>query len=281
MVNVDRQPDQLAGKDKQQGPNYLSPTALKTFSECPKRFRFAYIERPEVDEQASAHLVFGNCLHKALAWLYRLPDQERSVAAAHKLLRHAWANAPDRGAAFITEAEEMTWGEQALKALDWYCTNYQLSGPSEAIEDWVQAALPNEQRIGGLIDRLAKRQDPIGGLEVIDYKSGKCRLEDDDLPRDFAAQVYCLAASRAFARPVTRVRFIYLVEEVERRWEVEFEDFEAAAKRLVEATEAINAETKFPARPDRHCRFCKYRQLCPERDQITLDQFEAAPETVF
>jgi putative RecB family exonuclease len=278
MVNVPNTQDRPKAP---LGPRYLSPTALQTFSECPKRYRYAYIERPEVAELPSPNLLFGNCLHTALAWLYRLAPEKRSVEVAHHLLRVAWSRADDRDLAFTAEGEEISWGERALEALDWYCTNYDLSVRPEALEEWVQAHLPNEERIGGLVDRLDARPDSVGGLEVIDYKSGKCRLEDEDLARDWGAQLYAVAATRAFKRPVTRVRFIYLAERLERRWEIELEDFEATVERLVAATTNVRAETEFPALPSWHCRWCRYRRLCPERDRLELEDLDPNPATPF
>jgi putative RecB family exonuclease len=258
----------------------LSPTALNTFSECPKRFRYAYVLKPEVADVPSPLLVMGNALHKALAFFYRLNVDEREPGILPDCLRHFWVREKGRTEAFVSDDEEASWGNRALEALDWYAQTYDLSVKPLAVEEWLQTELPGGAFIGGKVDRVDERAG-VGGIEVIDYKTGRARLEDEDLPREAAAQVYSLVASRAFAKPVTRVRFIYLTERVERQWEVESEDLELAAQRVQKAVSEVQRETEFAARPDQHCRWCAYRQLCPDRDRTSLEQLDPSPETAF
>lgn len=258
----------------------LSPSALKTFSECPKRFHYAYIVRPEVADVPSPLLVMGNAIHAALAFFFRLPVADREPEVLTKALRHFWAEDKQRKRAFTSSDEEAGWGNRALEALAWFARSYDLEAKPLAIEEWIQAELPGGALIGGKVDRVDER--PNGnGLEVWDYKTGRARLEDEDLPRDYAAQVYAQVASRGYGQPVTRVRFIYVAERVERRWEVESEDLAAAAARLEEAVEKLRDEVDFDARPDRHCRFCRYRQICPDRDRTDLAQLAAVTEMPF
>lgn len=255
----------------------LSPTALKAFSECPKRFHYAYVTKPEIADVPSPLLVMGNALHKVLAFFYRLPVDERDPEILARGLRHFWAREKGRAEAFVSDEEEASWGNRALEALEWYGGTYDLNLEPLAVEEWLQTELPEGAFVGGKVDRVDERPG-VGGIEVIDYKSGRARLEDEDLPRDVAAQIYSLTAARAFAKPVTRVRFIYLTERVERRWEVEEEDLEAAAERVQKAVAEIQDEVDFAARPDDHCRWCAYRQICPERDRTSLEQLD--PEVV-
>jgi RecB family exonuclease len=258
----------------------LSPTALRTFAECPKRFHYSYVDKKEVLDVPSPILVMGNALHRALAFFYRLPQDQREPAVLDRALRHFWARERGRQEAFVSDQEEASWGQRALEALAWYATAYDLEAKPLAIEEWLQTELPGSALIGGKVDRVDER--PNGdGLDVIDYKGGRARLEDDDLPADPGAQVYALAASRAFGQPVTRVRFIYLTERVERRWEIESEDLQATAERVGKAVQAVHAEDEFPARPDDHCRWCDFRQTCPDRDRTSVAQLDADVATVF
>ena len=93
----------MADSTTAQLPRKFSPSALGMYEECPKQFEFAYLLRPEVEEALSPHLVVGNAVHEALAFLYRLPVEERSESALHQALRHHWARIPDRDQAFLTE----------------------------------------------------------------------------------------------------------------------------------------------------------------------------------
>ena len=77
-------------------PKKFSPTALGMYEECPKQFEFAYLLRPEIEEVLSPHLVLGNAVHAALAFVYRLPVEQRTEVALHQALRHHWALISDR-----------------------------------------------------------------------------------------------------------------------------------------------------------------------------------------
>ena len=60
----------MADAGTAQLPRKFSPSALGMYEECPKQFEFAYLLRPEVEEALSPHLVVGNAVHEALAFLY-------------------------------------------------------------------------------------------------------------------------------------------------------------------------------------------------------------------
>jgi putative RecB family exonuclease len=258
----------------------LSPTAIRTFGECPKRYHYAYVTKTEVADVPSPVLVMGNAIHQALAFFFRLPLEQREPAILERALRHFWARENGRQEAFTGDEEEATWGRRGLEALGWFAANYDLDQKPLAVEEWLQTELPSGAFIGGKVDRVDER--PGGpGLEVIDYKAGRPRLADEELPDDPGAQVYALAASRHFGQPVTRVRFIYLTERVERRWEIESEDLEATATRVEAAVAEIRAEETFAARPDDHCRWCAFRQLCPDRDRADQGQLDLDPEVAF
>src|SRR5258708_1681268 len=106
-------------------PHRCSPTALRTFERCPRQCEFSYIERPVIEEAPSASLVFGNALHQALAFLYRLPVPERSEAVAQQALRHCWSRI-ERAGAFIDDNEDRAWALRALEALSDYCQHFDL-----------------------------------------------------------------------------------------------------------------------------------------------------------
>ena len=69
-------------------PTRHSPTSLRVFETCAKQYEYAYVERAAGRERPSPELVFGNALHEALAFLFRVPSHERSVEVVHRALRH-------------------------------------------------------------------------------------------------------------------------------------------------------------------------------------------------
>lgn len=263
-------------------PKKFSPTALGTYEECPKQFEFAYLLKPEVQEAPSPHLIVGNAVHEALAFFYRLPVEERSEAVLHQALRACWARIPDRKLAFLDEEEERSWGLRTLDALSDYARRYDLGIRPLMVEDWIEARLPNGRWICGRSDRIDRAHGPEPGIEVIDYKTGRCRIGDEDVSELISARVYALAATRTLNRPVVRVRFIYVGEGVERSWSPQAGDLAAIEDELAALTEQVAATEVFEPRPARmRCRWCPFASLCPAMDDVSLEELGGASEVVF
>jgi putative RecB family exonuclease len=263
-------------------PASFSPTALESYLGCPKQYEYSYIVKPKIKEAPSAHLVFGNACHQALAHIYRLPIEDRTEAVAHQALRHYWAGISDRHEAFLDEDEERAWGRRALEAMSDYCERYDLGIRPLAIEDWVRARLPNGRMIVGKADRVDRARGLDRGIEVVDYKTGKCRIEDDEVRELLPARLYALAATRTFHQPVVRIRFIFIAEGVERSWSPENEDLAAIEDELVELTDRVSETDVFVARPDPwRCRWCRFASICPAKDETSVDELTDAEEAPF
>ena len=263
------------------GERSLSPTALNKFLDCEKQFEFAYLLKADVHRPPSAELIFGNALHQALAFLHRLPKDYRTLENTSQALRNAWGRAKGRDEAFLDREEEQIWGERALRTLKAYFDRYDVMVRPLRVEEWIRAELPNGQVVAGKADRIDRVRGLSPGLEVIDYKAGKCWIDDEDLPRDLAARLYALAAARTLRRPVVRVRLIYLTAEVERIWNVEQEDLAAIEEQLVELTDRVRSTTNFRAFPGDPCRYCDYATICDERDQANLAELAEKADVPF
>ena len=74
-----------------------TPTRLATWSDCPRRYRFAYVDRPPPPKGPPwAHNSFGSSVHNALRSWYDLPVARRTPPAAVDLLRSAlWTEEPN------------------------------------------------------------------------------------------------------------------------------------------------------------------------------------------
>jgi RecB family exonuclease len=263
-------------------PRKFSPTALGMYEKCPKQFEFAYLLRPEIEEALSPHLVLGNAVHAALAFVYRLPVEQRTETALHQALRHHWALIPDRDQAFLDQDEERSWGLRALDSLSDYARRNDLRIRPLLVEDWIEARLPTGRTICGRVDRVDRARGEDPGIEVIDYKTGRCRMDDADVSNLISARLYALAATRTFPEPVIKVRFVFVTEGVERTWKLENEDLAAIEDQLVELTEQVESDELFEARPERmRCRWCKFAALCPAMDKASLEELGAAGKAAF
>ena len=70
-----------------------TPTRLITWLDCPRRYRFTYLDRPPPPKGPPwAHNSLGSAVHLALAGWYRLTTPGRTPEAAGRLLDHVWRN---------------------------------------------------------------------------------------------------------------------------------------------------------------------------------------------
>lgn len=289
--------DDPSSKTQLRHPKRQSPTSLRAFDPCQRSYAYEYLERPEVEEQTGPTKFLGDAVHAALAELFRLEPCKRDVETAHDLLRHFWARHSGRDQAFLDERDERNYGNQGLDMLSTFCRlrAEELSIRPHAVEDWVRAPLDFGHEVHGKLDRADLIQVPdfeadapppgeprpvVEGLRVTDYKTGACRLDEDELPDERGAQIYALAASRFYGIRVLEVRFLWLPENVARVWRPEREDLRAIEDLLATKIDCIEAEQEWPTRLSGFCNFCAYKRLCPAQ-KIDLDELRANPSTIF
>ena len=242
---------------------WYSPSRLKLFLECARRYKFQYVDK--LPTKPSPHLDLGSNVHSALRDWLRLKPKERNHDNLIEFYRSAWrANMP----AFATKTRDelKEWGERGKAMLLRYADALDPALEPIMTERNVHADY-GDVVVGGRIDRVDALED--GSLIVVDYKTGKFpgrpqRAKDEDL----AAPVYARATSLAFAgAPVTQVQLHYLesgqqlVFEVDEIWQMHKDLAVIEAANAARAAETAN---EFPARPSVLCGWCDFKGRCPE-----------------
>lgn len=246
-------------------PARLSPSALDRFRTCPRSFRLHDVDRSPRQERSNPSFVQGSAVHHALERFFGLPVEDRSTDSMHQALRWAWPQhrKPD---SFSSRDQEADVGRGALAMLSEFVDNFETSATPVAREQWVSAHVAGCD-VYGKVDRVDRRGE---GLEVIDYKTGRHRLESEDLHQDSAVQVYVLGTESRFGLPVERVRIIYLAHGDEVIWEPEREDVELITARLGELIGRLRAETEWEPNPGPQCKWCPVALSCDARDRVAL-----------
>src|SRR3954453_12506822 len=68
-----------------------TPSKLASFADCPRRYRFAYVDRPRPAKGPPwAPNSVGSAVHAALRSWWELPVERRTPAAARQLLYSVW-----------------------------------------------------------------------------------------------------------------------------------------------------------------------------------------------
>lgn len=242
---------------------WFSPSRLKTFVDCPRRYEYQHVRMLPTAPQP--HLDLGSNVHAALRDWLRMKPAQRTWEGLLEFYRAAWrANRP--AFAQRTREELREWGETGIRMLRKFADEVDPALEPVAIEKNVNADY-GDVVVGGRVDRVDAL--PNGTLRVIDYKTGKfprfpARTKEEDL----AAAVYARATSVLFAgAPVAEVELHYLeggerlTFPVDELWQAHKD---LAVVSVARAALAAEQENAFPARPSKLCGWCDFRARCPE-----------------
>jgi RecB family exonuclease len=252
-----------------------TPTRLTSWLECPRRYRMTYLDRPAAPKGPPwAHNSFGASVHNALAAWWRLPRAGRTLAAAGDLLDSGWI---DQG--YAGDAQSVRCRRSARAMVERYAAALDPATEPLGVER-VVAARTERIVLSGRVDRLDERRAPAGDRElaVVDYKTGRRPLTEDDARTSMPLALYALAVARMFHAVCRRVELHHLPTATVYAWEHSDEGIgrhvrraESIAAECADADErfraglpAADVDGVFPPRPSPACGWCDYRQLCPE-----------------
>jgi RecB family exonuclease len=243
-----------------------TPSRLSTWLDCPRRYRFSYVDRPTPAKGAPwAHNAVGAAVHLALAGWWSLPVVGRTPEAAGTLVRSRW-----QPMGFRDDAQSAAWRERAAAMVERYTATLDPTEQPIGVERTV-ALRTDRLALSGRVDRLDRRGDE---LVVVDYKTGRHVLTTDDARGSLALAVYAAAAARTLRRTCVRVELHHLPSGDVISWEHSDAGLARQLSRIHDiAAEAVAAEAAaaqgdldaaFPPRSGTKCGWCDFASHCPE-----------------
>lgn len=242
-----------------------TPSKLVSYEDCPRRYRFSYIDRPTPPKGPPwAHNSLGASVHTALKNWFDLPTAKRTPAALHTLLRATWVSEGYKDGEQEREAfsRALGWLQGYLDALD-------PEFEPLAIERTVATKTPT-LALSGRVDRI---DEVDGELVIVDYKTGRAGLGPDDARGSRALALYAIAASRVFRKPCHRVELHHLPTGTVAAHDHTDESLGRHLRRAEQtAADVVGAEAElaagadpdaaFPATPGSLCGWCDFRRSC-------------------
>ncbi len=268
-----------------------TPTRLDTWLSCPRKYRFTYLDRRQKGPPW-AHNSVGSSVHNALRDWWSLPVDRRTPASAEELVARGWLTD-----GFRDDAQSAEWRGRAAAMTAAYVAGLDPVDEPAGVERTVATAT-HGMALSGRVDRIDRRSSDDGGEElvIVDYKTGRRTLDDDDAKSSLALAVYVVAARRTLRTRTRRVELHHLPsgtvaahdhteESLERHLgragaiaeEASAADAtwrgglssraEDAAQGEADAIEAIDAA--FPPAPGSMCSWCDVRRHCPEGREVS------------
>jgi putative RecB family exonuclease len=260
-----------------------TPTRLLSWLDCPRRYRFTYLDRPTPPKGPPwAHNSVGASVHTALASWWRLPASHRSPGDAGQILDRVWINE-----GFRDDSHSSSWRERSRRMVEDYVETLDPYDEPVGVERTVALTTPT-LALSGRIDRIDERVDepadvrtdqhdgsldegddrgphPAGrpgprrlGVElvVVDYKTGRRTLTTADARSSLALAVYAAASARTLRRPCRRVELHHLPTGAVVWWEHTEESLERHLDRAdsigeeAATAEAVHAKGMSPEERD-------------------------------
>ncbi|NBE95965.1 RecB family exonuclease [Nonomuraea sp. K271] len=269
-----------------------TPSRLNAWLDCRRRYRFTYLDRPQPSKgPAWAHNSVGASVHNALAGWWREPYERRTPLTAAVLLTNGWIT---KG--FKDAEQSVRWLGRARDLVSGYVATLDPADDPVGVERTV-ATRTKVVALSGRIDRLDRRGDE---LVVVDYKTGRRPLTQDDARSSLALAAYAIAASTMMRTPCRTVELHHLPTGEIVQWRHTEESLTRHLRRAEEiASEAAEADERYrevvgtPARkaaappgerppaagpaavppevdelfaptPGPICSWCDFRRHCPE-----------------
>jgi len=253
-------------------PKQLSFTQLCAFEACPLQYKFAHIL--EIPVFGSWTQSFGKTLHNTLQaffqlWLERVGSPQTSLFGETKkkdslpvsldellkLYQEKWISDW-----YENEKQQQKYFEDGKESLKQFFILLKTNPPKPKSLEQGFTLKVGDVAIKGRIDRI---DDTDGGIEIIDYKSGKPK---EKLAKDDKKQllIYQLAAEEVLGLKPIKLTYHYLNDRSE-------QSFIGTPAELIELKENILAEyakmkdSNFKATPGFQCKFCDYRDICEFR----------------
>jgi hypothetical protein len=243
-------------------------SSTREYERCPRRYRFAYVDKRPYDRPAPVTWRFGSVVHAGLEAAYRHlmddPGAPRSAAmqagvagvqaswqelGMHDdpvgLERAVW-HVTRAVAADVVRADDILGVEVGLRAP---------IGDTERTDD--------TERVVGIADLvLARGEDTI---EIVDHKVTSWRARDDDLRDDLQLNLYGYLAARRWPHATTVLAsHHYPTGPDVVRVTLDADRMRAAFDRVIRTAEVARADNAFAPTPSSSCDHCPWLPSCDE-----------------
>ncbi len=232
----------------------LSASDLTLYLTCPLKYKFARVfgipQEPTINQR------FGILMHNVLERFHKEPPEPgEELRTLNRLFEAGW-----RRGGFGGSDDEMQYRDRGREALRLYWEREQLT-ESEPV--WLERKFDfkvAEYHVRGRVDRVDRLPD--GDYELIDYKTGE-RKSEEDLDSDLQLALYRMAAREAWDIEAAYASYDYVLDAEKIPAPTRPDDAERVERTVVAVGEGVLSQDFEPRPSPSVCSWCDYRLVCP------------------
>ena len=246
--------------------NLFSFSRLKTFHQCPLRYRYRYLKGIR-EAFRSIESYLGTVVHDVLQWLYEERDR-RSAPPLEVVLeefarrwRTSWSD--EVAVIRLTETGDDAFriGREMLERF--HRETFQKdSSVTLALEQRFSERLSPQIVFTGFADRVGRTEN--GLLFIVDYKTSKSEGDASEFSEGLQAPLYAACAIDHHGETEALAGYHYLRLGTTRWQKISRDRSRDLLARFLALAEEANRAAEFPARPGVLCAWCGFNHICPE-----------------
>jgi DNA helicase II / ATP-dependent DNA helicase PcrA len=233
----------------------LSASDIDTYRICPLKYKFARVFR--IPQEPTIHQRFGIVVHQVLERFHT--GGGGSLGQLMELFETSW-----RRSGFGGSDDEQQFRERAVQALERY---WRLDRESEGEPVWFERSFAfklGPHLLRGRVDRVDRRPD--GSFELIDYKTGKSKTEDE-LREDVQLSLYQMGARESWRLDTSAQSYFYVLTGEKIPVKHSEEELDRVKATVAEIARGILKQDFEPTPSPEVCSFCDYRIICPAAEK--------------
>lgn len=247
-----------SGRDR-----WHSVSSTREYELCPRRYRYAYVERFPQDRHVPIPWRIGSAVHAALEAAYRSRQQNPTaplsagIPRALAALRHSWEDLEIPVDARYREAAQQVTCSLRQDVLQ--------VGEVVGVELALRNELAPGHRIVGMLDLLLKRNGTT--MEIVDHKVTRRRASPADVASAFQLNLYGALIRLRWPSILTVRATLHYPTGPEGVTATLFDEgMDAAYARLRGTAERAIEDTTFTPVPGEHCSHCPWRRAVRQGD---------------
>lgn len=255
-----------------------SHSRLETYESCPLKFKYQYIEKPDIAKRESVEAFLGSRVHDTLEALYKNKLMSKEWTREEFLAHYEtiWQRQLPETINIVNKEYTLEhYFQQGYDALAKYWDHYFPFDQEKtiALEQRVLINLDSEgrYRLQGYIDRLSKT--PEGLWQIRDYKTKRRLATQDQADNDRQLALYNLGVQTMWPEAEKAVLiWHYLLFDEEIKSEPKQERLERVridTIHLIQTVERAIEADDFPYKESALCDWCDFFDICPAKKHLS------------